>query len=67
MTSTTAPPAVRQRVDQLLSAYAQGRRDFQQWDLTDADLSQCELRGANLSGAILRRANLPRIGQSAPA
>ncbi len=39
--------------DELLAAYAAGRRDF-----TDANLRGANLRGANLRGANLRGANL---------
>ena len=44
--------------DELLSAYAEGRRDFSGANLEGANLAGAILRGANLAGAILRGANV---------
>ena len=44
--------------DELLAAYAEGRRDFIGANLEDANLRGANLWGANLWGAILRGANL---------
>ena len=44
--------------DQLLTDYSQGKRDFQNADLSGANLSDADLSGADLSDADLSGANL---------
>ena len=44
--------------DELLTAYAEGKRDFRGADLGGADLGGADLRGADLGGADLRGADL---------
>jgi uncharacterized protein YjbI with pentapeptide repeats len=47
-------------IQQLLTAYAEGKRDFRFANLADAYLRRANLAGANLAGADLADANLCR-------
>lgn len=55
----TATPSANQALNaaQLIAAYAQGERDFQNLDLTGIDCQAQELNQANFQGSNLRQAN----------
>lgn len=57
---TFSSPGYPMQIEQLLSRYQSGERDFSKIDLSGVDLSNVDLSGSDLSLANLKAANLSR-------